>query len=161
MELIILNIAFLALLAYSILFFYQINVIINFIGLTKWLALSIFILFYCIGLCGFIFFITICSRILINFYYISSERKKRKRDVKYENYLEGVADTNLIFNYFIKIKKRLPENLHNIMMSYALSKNSDAIKYVSSIDAKTGNVKPSTFKDQIIFDQTIQTCLIK
>jgi hypothetical protein len=161
MELIILNIAFLALLAYSILFFYQINMIINFIGLTKWIALSTCILFYCIGLCGFIFFITILSRILINFYHISSERKKRKRNVKYESYLEEVADINLIFNYFIKIQKRLPENLHNIMMSYALSKNPDAIKYVSSIDTKTGNVKPSTFKDQIIFDQPIQTCLTR
>ena len=161
MELIILNIAFLAMLAYSILFFYQISMIINFIGLTKWLALSTFILFYCVGLCGFIFFITICSRVLINFYHISSERKKRKRDIKYENYLEEVADTNLIFNYFIKIQKRLPENLHNIMMSYALSKNSDAIKYVYSIDTKTGNINPSTFKNKIIFDQPVQTCLTR
>ena len=61
---------------------------------------------------------------------VNSEKNKRKRDTEYEIYLLKVSDPNLIFEYFNKIKQRLPESLHNIMLGYALSKNYNAVKYV-------------------------------
>lgn len=142
--LIVTAISSLLILLYSILLFLQIKVLVDFIGFTNWYALMIYLILMFFGLFGFVFITLFSSRLLVNLYDASIEKKKRKRDINYEFYLLKVADPNLILEYFDKIRTRLPDSLHNIMLGYSVSKNPYAMKYVSSIDSKTGNLKSWT-----------------
>ena len=110
---------------------------------------------------AFIFFIQFVSDILVGIYFYRLEKNKRKRDKNYESYLEKVANSYLIFEYFTKIQDRLPENLHNIMIGYALIKNSEAIKYINSLDIKNNKIKDGVFSVGFCNTESLRTCLSK
>ena len=65
-----------------------------------------------------------CKKIVKN----SKERQSRTEVI-----LENLADSHMIYDYFMETKKRLPEPLHNIMLLYCLDDNFYAIKYIRSI----------------------------
>jgi hypothetical protein len=71
--------------------------------------------------------------------------RKDQRKVLYEDLLEKVADPYQIYQYFMEIKKRLPENLHNIMLAHCLNENHFAKSYINSLDATTGQPKDNFF----------------
>jgi hypothetical protein len=60
-------------------------------------------------------------------------KKSKERQSRTEIILENLADTHMIYDYFMETKKRLPEPLHNIMLSHCLNDDFYAIKYIRSI----------------------------
>jgi hypothetical protein len=63
-----------------------------------------------------------------------SKIRRNQGSKMYENCLEKVADPFLIFQYFEETKKRLPDNLHNIMLAHCLGDNYFATSYIKALD---------------------------
>lgn len=65
-----------------------------------------------------------------------SKTNRIKRELIYQNFLEKNADPYEIYLYFLKTKK-LPDNLHNIMLANSLNKEYYSTNYLRSIDVNT------------------------
>lgn len=96
----------------------------------------------CLALFVFIIFEIREVKILIE----QSKTRKDRHKKFYENLLIEIGDTRQIFNYFLEIKEKLPEKLHNKMIANCLNNDYYAKHYVSYIDAESGDL----CKDKII-----------
>jgi hypothetical protein len=75
-----------------------------------------------------------------------SKQKQFQSKQRREKILESLQDTHMIFDYFLEIKERLPDSLHNVMLMYCLNDDYYALKYLNSIDSKTGLMKPKRYR---------------
>ena len=66
------------------------------------------------------------------------ETRKVANDKFHQECLEKLADPFLIFQYFETKRRKLPENLHNIMLGHCLADNYFAKSYIDSLDPTTG-----------------------
>lgn len=103
--------------------------------------MQIFQFFVLLGvlICFLVFITTEISltRLLIK----QMEIRKVANDKFQQECLEKLADPFLIFQYFESKKKRLPENLHNIMLGHCLADNYFAKSYINSLDPITGEAE--------------------
>lgn len=59
--------------------------------------------------------------------------QKKNFEIKYEKLLVETKDTKLIFNYFLETKKKLSDDLHNIMLGLALGDDYFAKLYLKEL----------------------------
>lgn len=67
--------------------------------------------------------------------------RKLEFDEKYNEFLVKECDTRLIYNKFLEDKVKLPDDLHNIMLLFAISKDYYALEYIKKLDIKTNKMK--------------------
>ena len=82
---------------------------------------------------------------------------KLSSNERYIDYLEECCDTFMIYNYFLEVRRKLPENLHNIMLGKSLS-NDDyfARLYIKSLNSdEIIPVENSHSSNKIIADASI------
>lgn len=77
------------------------------------------------------------------------KQKRLEFEIKYISSLESIADSNMIYNYFREIRKKLPESLHNIMLGKALINDFHARLYLNQIDLD-GKCKLPPFRKRML-----------
>ena len=82
--------------------------------------------------------------------YLSKIKIRRLEfDEKYDEFLVKECDTRLIYNKFLEDKVKLPDDLHNIMLLFAISKDYYALEYIKKLDIKTNKMKKTILHKKI------------
>jgi hypothetical protein len=67
--------------------------------------------------------------------------RKIEFDKKYEIYLQEEQDPRRIYNYFTETNEKLPENLHNMMLGFALGNDYYAQMYLKELKLSKEELK--------------------
>jgi|688.fasta_scaffold546918_2 hypothetical protein len=71
----------------------------------------------------------------------NSKIRKIEFDKKYEIYLQEEQDPRRIYNYFTETNEKLPENLHNMMLGFALGNDYYAKMYLKELKLSKEELK--------------------